>query len=476
MLISFLIVLCYAAAVIGLGVLARAFGLPKNYSRKIVHILVGGEWILLFRLFGAGWQTLAVCLFFTAVNLLSFVFRWFDNSMGSDGDNAPGTVYYAVSMSIMAGICMFRPEGMIPFGLAVAFTSLGDGFAGVAGSLVKRKNPALFGSKTLYGSMTAFLVCLGSAFVFNAVFSMQIAWYTLVFLAFFAAEVELCSKRGADNLLVPLLTFGMTFAAQNGQASEWIAACLLIPAIYVISSKKNALTGSGLIAAVLDAAIIAFVFGNVGFACLLAFFVFGQITDLPKKHKKNLSSFEEKPGARDAYQVLANGGTAALCAILFFIFRRPALLFAAVASLAEALADTAASGLGVTSERTFDVFRMKRIAAGESGGMSIIGTVSGLLGAILISCLAGLMLGASVTAVLAVAVAGFSGCVFDSFLGSAVQGKYVCSVCGKHTERRIHCGAPAEKISGASFVNNDFVNFASTLFSALAAYLIFEFA
>jgi uncharacterized membrane protein len=73
-----------------------------------------------------------------------------------------------------------------------------------------------------------------------------------------------------------------------------------------------------------------------------------------------------------------------------------------------------------------------------------------------------------------ISLAGFSGSVFDSFLGSLIQAKYKCSVCGKTVEESIHCGKSAKKTSGISFVDNNVVNFLSTAFSsALAILMIF---
>ena len=56
--------------------------------------------------------------------------------ISSDSDNAPGTVYYALAMTGVSLVGCFIPEVMLPFGIGVMCTSIGDGFAGVIGQLI----------------------------------------------------------------------------------------------------------------------------------------------------------------------------------------------------------------------------------------------------------------------------------------------------------------------------------------------------
>ena len=145
----------------------------------------------------------------------------------------------------------------------------------------------------------------------------------------------------------------------------------------------------------------------------------------------------------------------------------------ATASLAEALADTVASGIGVLNRKAFDLFRMKPCSPGISGGMSLLGTASSLLAATLMGGLAVLFDLVSGWEALIIVIAAFLGGVFDSFLGSVVQVKFKCTVCGEIVEREEHCGHPTEKHSGLAFVTNDLVNLLGTAFAAIIASLIF---
>ena len=64
---------------------------------------------------------------------------------------------------------------------------------------------------------------------------------------------------------------------------------------------------------------------------------------------------EKRGDCRDAVQALANGLVAAICALLFFFTEEKLFVLAFVASLAEAFADTAASGVGFFAKRVFEM-------------------------------------------------------------------------------------------------------------------------
>ena len=122
-------------------------------------------------------------------------------------------------------------------------------------------------------------------------------------------------------------------------------------------------------------------------------------------------------------------------------------LLAAAASLSEAAADTVSSEVGQASnEKARLITTWKQVPAGVDGAVSLQGTLAGVVAATLVSVICvfgGLLpwkwLGIS-------AVAAVLGMVTDSYLGASLQ-------------RR-------------GMLNNDSVNFLSTLLSAVAAFAI----
>ena len=96
---------------------------------------------------------------------------------------------------------------------------------------------------------------------------------------------------------------------------------------------------------ILDA-VISLTLGNFGFV-LLASFLFGSVViDKVKKLKKREDTITQKGDCRDAIQVTANGLTAMVMALLYSITLNKIFIVGYVAALAEAFADTAASGIG----------------------------------------------------------------------------------------------------------------------------------
>ena len=462
------------------AVLLSKVGVPKKFTRKFVHILVGFEWLILYHYMGAGSpHFLAVCLLFLVLLTVDYKAKLLP-AMSSDTDNAPGTVYYAVAMSIMATVTIYVPEMILPFGIGVFCTSFGDGLAGVVGQAVKKHNPKIWGNKTLFGSITNLISCFVIPLIFDAIYGMGLSVWQCFMIALFAFEIELFIGYGLDNIAITLGCAALSHAIiYIPDAVNYLVPILVTPLIIAFAYKKRALTLDGIFAAIFMDIAISVSLGNFGFTVLITFFVGSIAIDKLKKHyKKSRRKIEidrEKRGdCRDVTQVLANGFVSTVAALCYFITENQLFVFAFVAALAEAFADTAASGVGFMAKRVYDIFRFERCENGISGGMSLIGTVAGFVAALLASLVAFAFGAVTFVQTLLITAAAFLGSVFDSLLGSLFQVKYKCKVCSQIIEREQHCGAITERYRGFAFINNDVVNFLSTAFSAaLAAFLCF---
>lgn len=443
-------------------------GVPKKYTRKVVHILVGFEWVFLYNFLGAGVHFLIVCVLFTVLLAVSYKGN-FMPMISSDEDNAPGTVYYGFAMTGVAIIGCFVPEIMLPFGIGIFCTSIGDGLAGLFGQLITNHNPKIYKNKTLIGSLVNFVFSFLSAVIMSRIFSLGINIWQCLAIAVLSVGLELVVGFGLDNIAI---TWGVTALAYAFMyfpgISNYIMPILMTPFIVAFVSAKGALTLSGLVAAVVLDIAVSISLGNYGFLLLLSFFAFSIVVDKIKKHIKNNRATDEglKGDNRDYMQVFANGLIPTLMGVLVLLTGKEVFVVAYVASLAEALADTVGSGIGAFSKKTFDPFRFRACDNGISGGMSIIGTVSSLAGSVLIALIGLLFNYLNIYTFLVAAGAGFVGSVFDSFLGSLFQVKYRCSVCGKITEKHIHCYTSTKKHSGFILIDNDVVNLLSSLFAA----------
>lgn len=449
-------------------------GVPKKYTRKLVHILVGAEWIILSHYMGATYHFLIVCLFF----LLLLSIAHFKNLMpmiSSDSDNAPGTVYYALAMSIMAVICLFIPDMMLPFGIGVLCTSVGDGLAGVVGSLIKKHNPKVYKSKTLFGFLANFLSSCAVAVAFKYIALGELEIWHCIMIGLLSAGLELITVFGLDNVSITVGVSFLAYAFVNYQVIDSYAIpIVLTPYIIALVLEKKVLTPNGLILALILDVVISLTLANFGFVLLLSFLVISVAIDKVKKHRKKEDTVTKKGDCRDGVQVIANGLIPMMMALMFSGTGNPAFIVGYIAALAEATADTAASGIGVYARGVFDLFRMKKTQAGLSGGMSVIGTVASLFGAVAISAIALAFGVINLQLLVLISLCAFLGAVFDSMLGSLLQVKYKCRVCGSLTEREWHCDKKTDKYSGFAFFDNDVVNLFSGAFSAILAAVLFS--
>lgn len=198
---------------------------------------------------------------------------------------------------------------------------------------------------------------------------------------------------------------------------------------------------------------------------LIAFFVSSSILSRVTARLRPSQGLNVKRGAtRDAVQVLANGGVALIFALLWMITDRSWIAVGFAASLAAAAADTWATEIGAFStQRPRLITTGKPVERGVSGGVSLLGTIATVAGALFIATLAALTL--DITALspagllFCVTLAGVVGSLTDSLLGATLQIHYHCPVCDELTERPIHrCGTRTIPVRGHSFFTNDTVN------------------
>lgn len=244
-----------------------------------------------------------------------------------------------------------------------------------------------------------------------------------------------------------------------------------------LAYRRESLSASGWIGAVITGTLT---FGLGGWAwglTLVAFFISSSVLSRYRRAVKERVAGEkfEKGGRRDLGQALANGGAGAAIALLSGTADAPAALLAAFAgAMATVTADTWATELGVLSSRPPRLITTLRpTEPGVSGGVSLVGTLAALAGALFI----GVVLAAALVAerglwlpwlIPAALVGGLVGSLVDSLLGATVQAMYR-SASGETERRAARDGTPHRLVRGLRWMTNDVVNFLSSVGGALVA-------
>lgn len=252
--------------------------------------------------------------------------------------------------------------------------------------------------------------------------------------------------------------------------------------------KKGALSESGALGAVLVGTAIFGFGGWVAGSVLIAFFISSSLLSFFKAEaKQKVAEKFDKGYRRDLGQTFANGGVAAIVAVLGVIWPGDWWWLAFLGAMATVTADTWSTEFGVLSKHPPRLITTGKLTSpGTSGGITLAGSLAAFGGAIFIGLMAWLLLGAQqllggalpvpygrhLPLILVVGGAGFFGAMVDSFIGATWQVMYYCDSCHKETEQSLHhaCGdTPTRFIRGLRWLNNDLVNLISSVAGALFA-------
>ncbi|QRN93736.1 DUF92 domain-containing protein [Archangium violaceum] len=463
----------YVGACVAAGESSLRLGLSRELARKIIHVSVG------FWIFGTLWlfQNPALAV---VPSLTAAVANWIIHrkrllkSVETEPDNL-GTVWFALAFSALVWLAWDKPVAAA--GGVMAMT-VGDALAALVGTRLGRHPYETLGGerKSLEGS----LAMLAGTFV--AVLA-TLTWLPglapdmpKVPLAALCAVVATCAEalgtRGRDNLFVPLAAGAVLYLVPPSHAAGLGLGAVIAVFIGVVSWLRGSLSPSGVLGAILIGTPVLGLAGAVGASALLAFFI--SSSALSKAFRARKAGVEEeyaKTGTRDLGQALANGGVAALAAVLLAVTGDERYALAMLGALVAANADTWATELGVLSRSPPRlVTTLRQVPAGTSGAVSGAGLMASTAGAAFVAVVAALA-GARWTLLPWLVLAGVVGSLFDSFLGATVQDVRWCDACGRETERRVHrCGRAARPLRGFSWLGNDTVNVLATAAGALLAF------
>ena len=187
----------------------------------------------------------------------------------------------------------------------------------------------------------------------------------------------------------------------------------LIVVMGLITYWRKALDLFGSIFMIIMGIVIIFTAGANWLILIFLFLILGLVsTKYKHQYKKDIGVYE---GTRTLKNVISNG-------IVPFIMAAFGNYGGFIGSIATATADTLASEVGVTVQPRL-ITTFKKVPPGTDGGISIVGTAAGIIGAGIIGVAAyllGIFPDPFVTLKISI-IAGTVGCFVDSILGAVLE-------------------------------------------------------
>jgi len=264
---------------------------------------------------------------------------------------------------------------------------------------------------------------------------------------------------------------------RSSQLTELLARVAIggvLSALVAVAARRElALSTNGAIAGAVVGTISIAAGASWG-ALLFSFFVpASALSKLGEREKAvRVGSVVEKGTERDVGQVLANAGVFTAAALGFLLWPSPTWQAIGAGALAASAADTWATEVGtLAGADPISIISGRTVPPGTSGGVTLLGTVAGLAGALFIAAAATLANWQAPFA--AIALGGVAGALADSLLGATLQARRWCDVCAQSTERLVHnCGNPARHARGLRGLDNDVVNAVCSGVGALVTLLL----
>ncbi len=249
----------------------------------------------------------------------------------------------------------------------------------------------------------------------------------------------------------------------------WLIGLVAATAVGVAARRVGWLTTGGAVAAVALGTVSAGAGWRWAVVLISYFIVASLLTRFRADVKQQrMDGRVDKTGARDAIQVLANGGLFGAAALIYWLSPGTLWIALGAAGIATSSADTWATELGALAKaEARSIVGFHPVPTGTSGGVTVQGTLAAVGGAAFVALIAWAVRWPT-QVVVAAAAGGFFGALMDSVMGAVVQARRHCRTCNEMTERKEHrCGMPTDVVGGVHWIDNDDVNALATLYGAL---------
>lgn len=436
-------------------------------SRKTIHTGLFLVWVLIDIFFKGTAHQIIIPVIFIVLNALSYKYDLY-KSVERDEGNHMGTVYFAVAVTIVMTVAYFRPEFYYPGGIAAFCLTFGDGAAALIGYNT--------GTKKLRDgkSMSGFLGCIGSSalalLVFRFIYPAGISVPAVLILAVSAAVFELVGA-GLDNFSVTFGSFLLSWLLINYETPAMLVGMTAALLIFFIVFFSGSIDYYGSLLSMLMVFCFYYFGGTFGLLYLLGtFFTIFFVAVIRKMLRPDM----KKEKSRRFIQILINGGLGCLFVIIYGLTAEVSYLIISVVAIGGCFIDSVSSDVGVMSEKMpYDLIKKSQVEPGISGGVTMLGSTTAAVCSVMIGLITVLSLKLCLSDFMLITALIFAQTLVDSVLGSCVQVKYRCGVCGKTTEKKEHCGRESEYLSGVRFIDNNGVNAISSVIITALAMLIY---
>ena len=448
-------------------------------NRRLVHATVGILMSFSTIIFSSKFSPLLLAITFIFFNIIAFKSKLL-SGIHSQKRKSYGTIYFPLSYLIVSYLFWEKNEFVI---LSFLILAISDPIAAQMGSRKNsiRKFKVWYDYKTINGTIaffisSIFILVIGNIFILK--YKLIDSIFFIFFTAIFATISEITSKKGTDNLSIPIISI-LIMVGLNDQFSNHeeiinklyiLLKLVAITFILFIPYKIKVLSISGYFGSITLGALIV-LFGNtVQFILIAMFFVLSSIINLIIK---KYTARRSKNSHRNILQVLCNGGVAIFICIYEYFNPNPINIYLYAATVAAATSDTWATEFGKLSKsKPISITSFQPIEHGLSGGITMIGLFGSMLGASIIGLAAYLLINSKLILIFGVVFSAFLSALLDSLIGDTLQGKF-----------QTKSGTIIEQmqldtilISGYKIIDNNLVNFIATMAGPLLMYVFIYFA
>ena len=183
----------------------------EEASRKFIHIMLSNWWFIAMYFFENALWASVVPLSFVVINYISYK-KNLISVMERESQDGLGTVYYAISLLILA-IITFGITNKPEIGLcSVLIMGYGDGLAAVIGKKVKSYEYKIGNTKkTLVGSLTMFVITFIIIAIYLGLTGINLWAIKSIVTAIILTIIEAVSTKGTDNITIPISACTLLF-------------------------------------------------------------------------------------------------------------------------------------------------------------------------------------------------------------------------------------------------------------------------